>query len=218
MAAWLQNASTWLVDHHWGPYLFALLVLVAFAECAVFLGFVVPGETALVLGGALSATGVFRLALFWPAAVLAVVAGGWVGYRVGKRYGPAIRTSTLGRRLGDHRWAAAQTFFDKHGNKAVFFGRSVALLRALIPALAGMSGHAARSFAVWNVVGGVLWGSAVVLLGYGFAHSLTALENGLKYWTYAIVALIALGLVTVHLRRRARDHAAAPGPEGTAAP
>jgi membrane-associated protein len=209
MAAWLQSSSTWLVDHHWGPYLFALLLLVAFAECALFLGFVVPGETALVIGGALSATGVFRLVEFWPAAVVAVVLGGSVGYRIGKRYGTRIQSSRLGQRLGDHRWAAAQTFFDKHGGKAVFFGRSVALLRALIPALAGMSGLAARSFAVWNVVGGVLWGSVVVLLGFGFAHSITALENGLKYWTYAIVALVVLGLVTFHLRRRAREHAVA---------
>jgi membrane-associated protein len=207
VAAWLEHASTWLVDHHWGPYLFALLLLVAFAECALFLGFVVPGETALVLGGALSATGVFPVVAFLPSAVLAVVAGGDVGYRIGSRYGVQIQGSRLGRRLGEHRWESAQTFFDKHGGKAVFFGRSVALLRALIPALAGMSRLGYRSFAVWNIVGGVLWGSAVVILGYVFAHSLTSLENGLKYWTYAIVALVLLGLVTLHLRRRSRDRA-----------
>jgi membrane-associated protein len=205
MAGWLEHASTWLVDHHWGPYLFALLLVVAFAECAVFLGFVVPGETALVLGGALSATGVFPLAAFLPAAVIAVVAGGAVGFWIGARYGSRIQASRLGQRLGDHRWLAAQSFFDRHGSKAVFLGRSVALLRALIPALAGMSGLAKRSFAVWNVIGGVLWGSAVVLLGYAFAHSLARLENGLKYWTYAVIALLVLGLVALHLRRRARD-------------
>jgi membrane-associated protein len=209
MAAWLEHASTWLVNHHWGPYLFALLLLIAFAECALFLGFVVPGETALVLGGALAATGVFPVEVFLPSAVLAVVVGGDVGYRIGSRYGAAIQGSRLGQRLGDQRWESAQTFFDKHGGKAVFFGRSVALLRALIPALAGMSRLGYRSFAIWNVVGGVLWGSAVVILGYVFAHSLTSLESGLKYWTYAIVALVLLVLATVHLRRRARDRAGA---------
>ncbi len=209
MAVWLEHASTWLVVHHWGPYLFALLLLVAFAECALFLGFVVPGETALVIGGALSATGVFPLAAFLPSAVVAVVAGGAVGYRIGSRYGVQIQASRLGQRLGEHRWAAAQSFFDRHGGKAVFFGRSVALLRALIPALAGMSGLAYRSFALWNLVGGVLWGSAVVVLGYVFAHSLASLESGLKYWTYAILALVLIGAVTVHVRRRARERAGA---------
>jgi len=210
VAAWLEHASTWLVDHHWAPYLFALLLFVAFAECAFFLGFVVPGETALVIGGALAATGVFPLAAFWPAAVLAVIAGGEVGYRVGTRYGVQIQASRMGQRLGEQRWAASQGFFDRHGGKAVFFGRTVALLRALIPALAGMSGLVYRSFALWNIVGGLLWGSAVVLLGYLFAHSLASLESGLKYWTYAIIALIVIGLVTVHIRRRARERAGRP--------
>lgn len=207
VAARLQHASTWLIDHHWGPYLFALLLLIAFAECAFFLGFVVPGEAALVLGGALSATGVFSLALFWPAAVIAVIAGGAVGFWIGTRYGPQIQASRLGQWVGDHRWVSAQSFFDRHGGKAVLFGRSVALLRAMMPAMAGMSGLARRSFAVWNIVGGVLWGSTVVLLGYFFAHSLASLENGLKYWTYAVIAAIAIALVTVHIRRRARQRA-----------
>lgn len=207
MAAWLEHASTWLVGHHLGPYLFALLLFVAFAECALFLGFVVPGETSLVIGGALSATGVFPLAAFLPAAVFAVIAGGAVGYGIGSRYGVRIQASRLGQRMGEHRWASASAFFDRHGSKAVFFGRSVALLRALIPALAGMSGLAYRSFAIWNIIGGLLWGSTVVVLGYAFAHSLASLESGLKYWSYAIVALILIGLVTVHVRRRARERA-----------
>jgi membrane-associated protein len=136
-----------------------------------------------------------------------VIAGGAVGYGIGSRYGVRIQASRLGQRMGEHRWAAAQSFFDRHGGKAVFFGRSLALLRAMIPALAGMSGLAYRSFALWNIAGGLLWGSTVVVLGYVFAHSLASLESGLKYWTYAIVALILIGLVTLHVRRRARERA-----------
>lgn len=210
MAAWLQSASTWLVDHHWGPYLFALLLFVAFAEAGFFLGFVLPGETALVLGGALAAKDVFPVQVFLPAAVLAAIVGDSVGYEVGRRFGPRIKTSRLGRRLGEHRWSAAQGFFDRHGGKAVFLGRSQALLRALVPMLAGMSGLAYRTFLPWNALGGALWGGGVVVLGYVFAHSLGALENGLKYWTYAVLALIVLGLVAVHLRRRARERGGGP--------
>jgi membrane-associated protein len=208
VAAWLEHASTWLVDHHWAPYLFALLLFVCFAEAALFLGFVLPGETALVLGGALSATGVFPLAAFLPAAVVAAIAGGAVGFWIGGRYGTRIQASRLGQRVGAHRWTAAEAFFVRHGGKAVFLGRWVALLRALIPALAGMTRLSPRTFALWNVVGGILWAGAVVLLGYGFAHSLTALENGLKYWTYGIVGLLVVGLAALHLRRRGRERAA----------
>jgi len=202
MAAWLQDASTWLVDHHWAPYLFALLLFVAFAEAAFFLGFVLPGETALVLGGALCATGVFPLAAFLPAAVIAAIVGDSVGYEVGHRYGHRLKRSRLGVRVGAHRWLAAEAFFHRHGGKAVFLGRSQALLRALVPSLAGMSGLRYRTFLPWNALGGLVWGGGVVLLGYVFAHSLGRLEAGLKYWTFGVLALLAVGAVVLYLRHR----------------
>jgi membrane-associated protein len=205
MAAWLESASTWLVDHHWGPYLFALLLFIAFAEAAFFLGFVLPGETALVLGGALSATGVFPIAAFLPAAVVAAVAGDSLGYEIGRRYGKRIKVSRLGHRIGARRWASAEDFFARHGGKAVFLGRAQALLRAMVPLLAGMSGLAYRTFLPWNALGGTLWGGGVVILGYVFAHSLPSLEQGLRYWTYAVIAVLVVGLVVLHLRRRSRE-------------
>ena len=198
MAAWLERTSTWLVDHHWGPYLFALLLLLAFAEAGFFIGFVLPGETALVLGGALCATGVFPLALFAPAAVLAAIGGDSLGYAIGRRFGPRIRASWAGRWLGEQRWAAAEWFFDRHGGKAVFLGRAQAVLRALVPALAGSSGLRYRTFLRWNAAGAVVWGGGVVLLGYAFAHSLTALETGLKYWGIAALVVLVGGFLVLH--------------------
>ncbi len=208
MAAWLDQLSTWLVDNGWAPWLFFLLLALAFAEAALFLGFVLPGETALVLGGALCATGVFPLELFLPAAILAAIAGDSTGYEVGKRLGPRMRTSRLGQRIGDRRWGAAEWFFHQHGGKAVFFGRAQAVLRALVPALAGSSGMRYRTFLPWNAAGAVVWGGGVVLLGYFFAHSLSALETGLKYWGIAVLVAIVVGVVlVVRYGRRAEREA-----------
>jgi len=210
VAAWLDQTSTWLVDHHWGPYLFVLLLLLAFAEAAIFLGFVLPGETALVLGGALCATGVFPLAAFLPMAVLAAILGDSTGYEVGRRFGPRIRRSWLGRKMGDRRWGAAEWFFGKYGGRAVFLGRSQAVLRALVPALAGSSGLPYRVFLPWNALGALVWGGGVVLLGYSFAHSLTALETGLKYWGLAALTVLVVGVVLLfRLQRAAERHAEA---------
>ena len=204
MASWLEHASTWLVDHHWAPYLFALLIFLAFSEAAFFLGFVLPGETALALGGALSATGVFPLAAFLPAAVLAAISGDSLGYEIGRHFGPRIKASRLGRRIGDQRWQRAQRFFDSHGGKAVFLGRGQALLRAMVPALSGMSGLPYRVFLPWNALGGLVWGGGVVLLGYAFANSLATLTTGLKYWSLAVLGVILVGGVVLTLRRRQR--------------
>lgn len=204
MADWLDHLSTSLVDNGWAPWLFALLLFLAFAEAAFFLGFVIPGETALVLGGALCATGVFPLAAFLPAAVVAAIAGDSVGYEVGRRFGPRLKTSRLGLRIGERRWALAQWFFAKHGGKAVFLGRAQAVLRALVPALAGSSGLPYRVFLPWNALGGLVWGGGVVLLGYVFARSLSKLETGLKYWGIGMLVLLVLGVVVlVRAQRRA---------------
>ncbi len=203
MTGWLENTSTWLVDNGWAPWLFALLLFISFAEAAFFLGFVLPGETSLVIGGALCATGVFPLWAFLPCAIIAAIAGDSVGYEIGARYGERIKASRLGGRVGPARWETAQRFFDQHGGKAVFLGRAQALLRALVPALAGMSKLPYRVFLPWNALGATVWGGGMVLLGYVFAHSLSKLETGLKYWTYGAVILL-VGLVGWLLIRRHR--------------
>jgi membrane-associated protein len=208
VAAWLDRTSTWLVDNGWAPWLFALLLFLAFAEAAFFLGFVIPGETALILGGALCATGVFPLAAFLPMAVVAAIAGDSVGYEVGRHFGPRIRVSRMGRRIGDKRWGTAQWFFAKHGGKAVFLGRAQALLRALVPALAGSSGMPYRTFLPWNALGALVWGGGVVLLGYAFANSLQRLEAGLMYGGIAaLVALVAGVVLMIRYGRRVEREA-----------
>jgi membrane-associated protein len=209
MAGWLEHTSTWLVDHQLAPYLFALLLLLAFAEAAFLLGFVLPGETALVVGGALCATGVLPLALFLPAAVLAAIAGDSVGYEVGRRFGGPLRASRLGLRVGEDRWAVADAFFARHGGKAVFLGRSQAVLRAMVPSLAGMSGMRYRTFLPWNALGALVWGGGMVMLGYVFARSVGTLEKGLTYWAEAVLAMVAVALSVWFLRARRRRRGSA---------
>jgi membrane protein DedA with SNARE-associated domain len=90
----------------------------------------------------------------------------------------------------------------------VFFGRAQAVLRALVPALAGSSGMRYRTFLPWNAAGAVVWGGGVVMLGYLFAHSLSALENGLKYWGIAMLVVIVTGVVLlIRYGRRAEQEA-----------
>ena len=190
--------------------MFFLLLGLAFAEAAFFLGFVLPGETALVLGGALCATGVFPLAAFLPAAIIAAIVGDSVGYEVGKRLGPRIRTTRVGRRIGDQRWGAAEWIFDRHGGKAVFFGRAQAVLRALVPALAGepacATGRSCPGTPRVPSSGAAAWSCS----GYVFAHSLSALETGLKYWGIAVLVVSSrVGLLVIRSGRRAEREAEA---------
>ncbi len=198
MSTWLHDSASWLVDHNLSAPLFVLLLFIAFAEAALFLGFVLPGETSLVIGGMLAAQGVWDLGDFFFWAIACAVAGDSVGYEVGKHYGDRILDSWLGRRIGIKRWRVAEHILTTYGPQTVFFGRAQALLRALVPALAGMSRMPYRVFLKWNSMGGIVWGGGVVVLGYVFAHSLHRLETALKWWSLVLVVAVAFGIWQAH--------------------
>jgi membrane protein DedA with SNARE-associated domain len=200
MSGWIQNTATWLVNNNLEIPLFLLLILLAFAEAAAFVGFVLPGETSLLVGGVLAHEGVWPLWLFWLCAILGAIAGDSVGYEVGKHFGPRIKSGRFGRLVGTKRWRIAEHIFDKYHGGAIFFGRSQALLRALVPALAGMHKVPYRTFLKWNAAGGFVFSTVVVLLGYGFANTLPQLEKYLRYW--AIFALFVAITVIILVKRK----------------
>lgn len=198
MSNLLHSISTWLVDNNLGAPLFALLLFLAFAESALFLGFILPGETSLVIGGMLAAQKVWDLGDFFVWAIVCAVVGDSVGYEVGRHFGHRIQGSWMGQRLGVTRWRVADHIFHRYGAQAVFFGRAQALLRALVPTLAGKSRMPYRTFLKWNAMGGVVWGGGVVVLGYVFAHSLHRLETALKYWSVVLVIAVVFAVREAH--------------------
>jgi membrane protein DedA with SNARE-associated domain len=147
------------------PWAYVVVGLLATAE-AVFVGLVLPGELALLLGGFLAYQGRVSLAGMVTVAAVAAVAGYLIGYETGRRLGPALRTGGLGRRIGPARWDRVQAVLAARGGQAIFLGRFVGLLRALMPAAAGMARMPYRTFVVWTVAGGLIWAPGFVLLGY----------------------------------------------------
>jgi membrane protein DedA with SNARE-associated domain len=158
----------------------------------------------------LSAEGVLDIRIMFVVAVGCAIAGDSVGYEVGKHLGPRLEVSWIGRRVGQRRWDTAQLFLDTHGGKSVFLGRSVALLRALVPGLAGMSGMKYRRFLGWNALGGLVWGGGCVLLGYFFARSIRRVEQYLSYGGFVLFTLVVLGFVGWHFYKRRRDAQVSP--------
>ena len=200
ISQWVHNTAATLVASNLQWPLFALLILFAFAEAAAFIGFVLPGETSLIIGGVLAQAGVWNLWVFVGSAIVAAIAGDSVGYEIGRHFGPRIRTNAFGRFVGEKRWRLAQAIFDRYHGGAIFFGRAQAILRALVPALAGMNQVPYRTFLKWNVAGAIVFSTIVVLLGYEFAQQLVTLERYLRYW--AVVALVIFVAVIAILKRK----------------
>jgi membrane protein DedA with SNARE-associated domain len=194
-----------------GDWLYLLAAALCFGEAAVLIGMVLPGETALLVAGVFcnKAYGTLNLPLMIVIAVLAAVAGDSVGYEFGKKFGPALRRTRLGQWVGEHRWAAVDGFIHRHGGKAIFLGRLTALMRALMPSMAGMSGMRYRTFLFWNALGGIIWAPGCVLLGYAFSKSLSVIGSTLTWAPLAILAIVVAAYAALHVRKRRQERAEA---------
>ncbi len=196
------------LGEHGGWWLYVVLGGLAFAEAAFLLGMVLPGETALLVGGFLAHERILDVWVMGVVAVTCAIAGDSVGYEFGRHFGPPLRRSRLGRWIGERRWQAGDAFLLRHGGKAVLVGRATALLRALVPSMAGMARIPyLRVFLPWNAVGGLLWGAGCVALGYAFAASLPTVERYLRIGPLPVVVIVVGVVVTLEIRRRRRERA-----------
>ncbi|NUP58035.1 MAG: DedA family protein [Pseudarthrobacter sp.] len=175
-----------------------------FAEDALFVGFVIPGETAAVLGGVVASRGEVQLLPMMALVVTAAITGDSVGYEVGKHLGQRIINS---RPLARHqeRLENAQDFLRRKGGSAVFLGRFTAFFRAVMPALAGTSRMPYGRFLAFNAAGGVAWGTGFVLLGFLAGNSYEAVAQAAGRDIAVVIAgLVVAGLVAWHFRTRRR--------------
>lgn len=146
---------------------YVVVFAVAAAESAAFLGLLVPGESVVLVSGFLAARGSFDLDALIAAVALGAILGDNIGYELGRRLGRPWLVHHGGRvGLGETRLGQAEDFFSHHGGNAVFLGRFVGFARALVPFFAGSARMRYTTFLAYNAVGGVLWSTATVLLGY----------------------------------------------------
>jgi membrane-associated protein len=180
---------------------YVVVTALVFAEDALFIGFLLPGETAAILGGVTASAHRTSLAAMMAVVVVAAILGDSTGYAIGHRYGPRLLdVGPLARRRG--RVDRAREFLGRRGGPAVFLGRFVAFLRAITPFLAGSAHMHYRTFVIYNVAGGVAWGVAVVLLGYlaGLSYQMVAARFG-EVAAITVAAIAIVTLVVVRIRR-----------------
>lgn len=185
-----------------GVAAYLIVGVLAFAEAAAFIGLVVPGEVAVLLGGVLASQQRVSLPLMLCVTVVAAIAGDSVGYEVGARYG---------ERLLAHRWLRrhhdkidrARAYLQQRGGRAVFLGRWTSVLRALVPGLAGMSHMPYRRFAAFNILGGTAWATTFTLLGYAAGASYQRVERIAGRASLVLLGLIAVALLLRWAARRA---------------
>jgi membrane-associated protein len=189
----LEDASRTL-----GGWAYPAVAGFAFLETGAFVGLLVPGETAVVVGGVVAERGGVELLPLVGLVWVAAVAGDLVSFLLGRRLGrPFLERHGPRFQLGADRLARVDRFYGRHGGKAVLLGRFTGLIRAVSPFVAGASGLRLARFAVWSAAGALLWAATFTLVGYGFSESFaesgeTAARIGAGAALVAALAFVAV--------------------------
>lgn len=193
---WVQGVS--------GPWLYVLALVMTFAETGTLL-FFVPGEITLIVAGVGAGAGGLNLWLMIGIAVVASLVGDACGFWIGRRYGARLKQSALGRRIGTDGWERAEDLIRRRRGVVILLGRWVGVLRAVMPASAGMSGMAYReAFLPWDVPGAASWAALCVLGGYWMgerAEQLVARVGWVAGAVITVLAVVAVGRALVARRR-----------------
>lgn len=188
------------------------VILVIFAESGLLFGFFLPGDSLLVTAGVFAAKGDLNLPVILVGVFLAAVAGDQVGYAFGNRVGPALFSRPDSRLFKKKHVEKAQKYFDEHGPRTILLARFVPIVRTFVPIVAGMGDMAYRTFATYNVVGGLVWGVGVTMIGYALGEAVDID----RYLLPVIAVIVAASFVPVLLEVRRARSAAAPPPKAPA--
>jgi membrane-associated protein len=189
------------------PTWIALLVVFAMPalEASTFLGFIFPGEIACLLGGVLAFESKVSIALVILVAIAGAVIGDSIGFAVGYRYGDALLNKVPERIIKPEHVVRTKELIVRLGGRAVFVGRFAAALRALVPGFAGASKMPYRTFLIWNLAGGTLWATSVVIAGYIAGNAWHRVASDLSIIGWCVLGVIVLMGAWWFLRRRRRS-------------
>lgn len=177
-------------------------------ETSLLVGLIVPGDT-IVIVAATAVDGPLQYVSLVVAVIVGALAGESIGFALGRFFGPRIRASRLGRRLGERNWVRAENYLDRRGGIAVFVSRFLPVLHALIPVTVGMSTMSYRKFMAWTVPASVIWTVAYVSVGTFAGGSFTALLDRLHYAGYIFVGIVALFAIGILVGKKLLERAEA---------
>ncbi|MCH6161797.1 DedA family protein [Streptomyces marispadix] len=182
------------------------ILVIVFAESGLLIGFFLPGDSLLFTAGLLVATDQYLHYPLWLVCMLVVISavlGDQAGYLFGRKVGPALFKRPDSRLFKQENVEKAHEFFEKHGPKSLVLARFVPIVRTFTPIIAGVSRMRYRSFLIFNVVGGVLWGAGVTLLG-ALLGQIAAVRENIEAMLVGIVLLSVTPIAVEYLRARRR--------------
>jgi membrane-associated protein len=206
----VNEILNWLIEtvQSVDPVLRNLLAgLAIMLETSLFVGLIIPGDTVVLV----ASTGVVDILDFFfllGAVLLGSLLGETIGFFLGRFFGPRIRSSKLGQRLGEKNWELADRFVERRGGIAVAISRFLPVLHSLVPVVAGMTSMRYRVFISWTVAACAVWATAYVSVGYLARSAYEQIAGQLKWGGLAFVAIILIFMIIVHFGKQKLEIAA----------
>jgi membrane-associated protein len=207
----VNDFFNWILStvHSVDPTLRVVLAGVAMLfETSILLGLIVPGDTVVLV----AATGVrdpFEFVSLAIAVIVGSLAGESIGFWLGHSFGPRIRRSRLGRRIGEKNWVRAETYLTRRGGIAVAISRFLPVFHSLVPVVVGSSAMRYRVFIRWTAPACAIWALTYISVGAFAAGSYRELEGKLQWAGLIFVGIIVVALVVIFLIRRAIERSEA---------
>ena len=185
----------------YGPWLYAVLFLIIFAETGLVVFPFLPGDSILFIAGTVVAAAGLDVHVLVLVLIVAAVLGDSVNYAVGHYIGPKAFHKPDSRWFRQEYLRRTQAFYAKYGGITIIIGRFVPIIRTFAPFLAGVAGMSYRRFLSYNVVGGCLWIGLLVYAGYLFGN-IPWVKDNLSAIVVAIVVVSLIPAITTYWRER----------------
>lgn len=180
-----------------------LLVVAAtvFVETGLLIGFLLPGDTLLIITGVLVYQGTIKEPIWLVGLVImaASIAGNQVGYQIGKVGGPAVFTRSEKGLLSHKSVERTEAFFHRWGPLSLTIGQYVPIVRTLLPVAAGIGRMDRRTFTLYNALGSLAWAGLLPVAGWGVAHIPGVAELVTEYIDVVLLAVVVVSVLSVVL-------------------
>lgn len=200
----MNDVILWLLDliQSVDPVLRTILAGVGILlETSVLVGLIIPGDTIVIIASTAVSSVPEYFALV-VAVILGALIGESIGFGLGRFFGPRIRASRLGRRIGERNWVRAETFLARRGGIAVFISRFLPVLHSLVPLTVGMSPMRYRTFMAWTLPATTIWTFAYVSVGTFAAGTFRELLDTLHYAGYLFAGILLVFVIAVWIIKR----------------
>ena len=201
-----------------GPWALAVVCLIVFSETGLLVGFLLPGDTLLVISGLLTHTNdVFGVNIWLVSGLIALAAfvGGEVGYLIGHKGGPRVFERKESGLFSTKNVERTNAFFERFGGITIVLARFVPVVRTFAPVAAGVGHMPWRKYSLYNLIGAVLWGFGLTMIGYVIAYIPFVRHLVTEYIDLILIAAVAgTALVTLwhYFSERHKAHRAAAHP------